>query len=106
MKRKRVSDASTSAEGLIDLEVLCLTGEGLTLNVHHTTPGREVHRMVFEQLPRKRGAKLALHHMESRLSLHKTLHEQGITGAATLSCIMRGVLSTAWRTLMRVKCKG
>ena len=81
-----MSDESTSADGLINLEVRCLTGEGLTLNVHYTTLGREVHRMVSEQLPCKRGAKLALHHMESRLSLCKTLHEQGIAGAATLSC--------------------
>ena len=73
-----MSDLSTSAEGLIDLEVQRLTGEGLTLNVHHTTLGREVHRMVSEQLPCKRGAKLALHHMESILSLHKTLHEASL----------------------------
>ena len=77
---------STFADGLIDLEVLCLTGEGLTLNVHHTTLGCEVQRMVSEQLPCKGGAKLVSHYMESRLILHKTLHEQGITGATNISC--------------------
>ena len=86
MKRKRAVDVSTCAEGFFDLQVLCLTGEGLTLNVHHTTLGWEVHRMVSEQLPYKRGTTFALHHMEPRLVLHKTLHEQNITGAATLSC--------------------
>ena len=86
MKRKRVGDVSASEEGLIDLQVLCMTGEEITLHVGHTTLGREVHRRVSEQLPCKRGAKLALHHMQSRLMLHKTLHEQDIAGAATLSC--------------------
>ena len=86
MKRKRVSNASTSAQGLCDLEVLCLTGDGLTLSLHQTTFGHQVHRMASGQLPCKPGAKIALHHMESRLNLHKTLHEQGITDAATLSC--------------------
>ena len=86
MKRKRVSDENTFAEGLIDLEVLCLNGEGLTFKIRQTTLGREVHRMVSEQLPCKRGAKLALHHKESRLNPHQTLGEQGINGAATVSC--------------------
>ena len=86
MKRKHVGVVNEPCEGLVDLQVLCMTGEGLTLNFHHSTLGQEVHRIVSQKLPCKRGAKLALHHMESRLILHKTLHEQGITSAATLSC--------------------
>ena len=81
-------DASPSSKGSInhvDLCVLCLTGEGVTLKVHHSTLGREVQQMVSDQLPGKPGTKFVLYCMESRLRMHQTLQEQGILGAATLS---------------------
>ena len=84
MKRKH-SDSDVSPSGF-QLEVLCLTGEGLTLNVHHTTLGQEIYQMVSQQIPYQKGAKLVLHHMESKFIRHKSLLEQGITSAATLSC--------------------
>ena len=86
MKRKHADAVGKNSEVSLDLQVLCLDGEGLTLNVHPSTLGLEVHRMVTEQLPYKRGAKIIISHMESRLILHETLHGQGITRAATLSC--------------------
>ena len=84
MKRKWVDDVPGA--GSIDLQVLCLTGEEFRLNVHHDTLGREVYRMVSEQLPPKRGAKFSLYHLESKLVLTATLQEQGLASAATLSC--------------------
>ena len=39
---------------------------------------REVHQMISEQFPSKRGARPALHNTISPLMLHKTLQEQGI----------------------------
>ena len=42
--------------------------------------------MVAQQLPTKKGAKLALYHLESPLMLHQTLQEQGFEGTARLSC--------------------
>ena len=86
---------STSAGGyvepmacsdLIDLRVVCMNGEGLTLKLSHATLGREVHRMVSKHFAVKIGGKLALHHKKP-LILQQTLQEQGIVGkAATLSC--------------------
>lgn len=80
MKRKQPSD------GTIVLQVLCLTGEGLTLEVRHSTLGQEVYRMVAQRLPCKPGAGFLLYHLESKLVLHQTLEEQGIVGEATVSC--------------------
>ena len=99
MKRKQTGDVIIPHDS-ISLQVICLTGEGITLNVPSTTLGQEVHRMVSEQLPGKRGTKLALHHMESKLVLRKTLHEQNITGAARLSCTRIPVnVYDAWCTV-------
>lgn len=103
MKRKRLRHASPDAAliGLIDLEVLCMTGQGFRVSLPPRTLGREVQRMACERLPCKQGSKFALHHMEKKLMLHKTLQQQGIESAATLSCtrIPTNVYD-AWRYIM------
>ena len=72
---------------MMDLEVLCMNGEGLTLRISCDTPGRDVRKMVSEKLPPKPGAGLALYHGDSNLLHHQSLKEQGIVGkAATLTC--------------------
>ena len=60
--------------------------------------GTEVQKMVSKQLP-KRGAKPALHHLDSPLKLRQTLRQQGIVReSATLSCIYAPTdLSAAWK---------
>ena len=71
----------------VDLQVLCLTGEGVTLSVPCSMLGYELHRLVSEKLPRKPGAKLAMHHVNAKLTLNQTLAEQRIAGtSAMLSC--------------------
>jgi hypothetical protein len=51
MKRKQpCADEGASIGASIDLHVLCMTGEGLTLTVQGATLGREVQRMVAEPL--------------------------------------------------------
>ena len=71
----------------VELQVLCLTGEGVTLSVPRSMLGYELRRLVSEKLPCKPGAKLAVHHMNTGLTLNQTLGEQGVVGkSAMLSC--------------------
>ena len=71
----------------VDLQMLCLTGEGVTLSAPRSMLGYELHRLVSEKLPFKPGAKLAVHHANTMLALNQTLAEQGIVGkSAILSC--------------------
>ena len=86
-KQKPVENVSEPSKGSIELRVVGLSGEGLTLNVDRSTLGQEVYRMVSQQLPPKRGTRLDLYHMECRLVRQKTLSMQGLAGATTLSCI-------------------
>ena len=73
----------------VDLQVLCLTGEGVTLSVPCSMLGSELRRLVSEKLPCKPGAKLAVHHVNTKLTLNQTLAEQGIVGkSAMLSCTL------------------
>ena len=81
----------------VDLQMLCLTGEGVTLSVLRSMLGY-LCRLVSQKLPCKPGAKLAVHHMNAKLTLDQTL-EQGIVGeSAMLSCTyMPTNLYKAWR---------
>ena len=83
----------------VDLQVLCLTGEGVTLSVPCSMLGYELRRLVSEKLPCKPGAKLAVHHVNTKLTLNQTLAEQGVVGkSAMLSCTYIPTnVYTAWR---------
>ena len=71
----------------VDLQVLCLTGEGVALSVPRSMLGYDLRRLMSEKLPCKPGAKLAVHHVIGKLALDQTLGEQGIAGkSAMLSC--------------------
>ena len=71
----------------VELQVQCLTGEGVTLSVSRSMLGSDLRRLVSEKLPCKPGAKLAVHYGNAKLALNQTLGEQGIVGkSAILSC--------------------
>eukprot|EP00435_Cladocopium_sp_Y103_P054606 s77_g17.t2 len=91
-------EPSASCE-MINLNVLCLNGEGCKLTLPPSTLGREVRQMVLEQLPPKRGGRLALQYRASPLVLGQTLQEQGIEGQdVTLSCTYVPTdMCAAWR---------
>lgn len=92
-------DGDREAVTMMDLHVLCLTGEGVKLRVSSCALGCDVRRLVCEHLPPKAGGKRSLHHDESQLLLDKTLQEQGIVGkVATLSCTFSSTDTyAAWR---------
>ena len=82
--------ATSSGEELdvIDVEVLCLTGEGLRFSIPRSTLGRSLRQMVSEQIELKPGAKHVLLYGDAYLRLDQTLQEQGIVGkAAIFSCV-------------------
>ena len=87
------SDPSSADKGAagetdeIELQVLCLTGEGVTLTVSGSMLGHDLRRLVSKNLSCKAGAKLAVHCVNGKLRLDKTLEDQGIVGkTAILSC--------------------
>ena len=83
----------------VDLEVLCLTGEGVRLSIPCSTLGYDLRRLVSEKLPCKPGAKLAMHHVNAKLMLNQTLGEQGTCwkiGNAVLHIHTNQSLYTAW----------
>eukprot|EP00435_Cladocopium_sp_Y103_P010461 s2128_g2.t1 len=71
----------------VELQVLCLNGEGVTFSVNRSMLGSDLRRLVSDKLPCKPGAKLVVHHMNGALKLDENLAEQGIIGkSGTLSC--------------------
>ena len=84
------SDSHRSAADDTDeicLQVLCLTGEGVTACVPRSISGYELRKLLSEKLAYKPGAKLALHHRNQELILDETLGQQGFTAeTAIISC--------------------
>ena len=78
--------ANADVTETIEIQVLSLTGEGITLKVEKSMLGREVRQMVSMELPGRAGAKVVLHHLREKLMLGQTLEQQGIEKTATLSC--------------------
>ena len=61
--------ADVDATETIELQVLCLTGEGVTLTVDKAMLGHEVRQMVSRQLSGKAGSKIVLTHLDAHLVL-------------------------------------
>ena len=82
-KRRRIdgNDSATGmGEGLIELEVLSISGECmLTLNVADSMLGRELWKLILDKVPSKPGLQLVVSHT-SRLALNESLKQQGLRG--------------------------
>ena len=101
-KRRRIdgNDGASSAarEGLIELEVLSISGECMvTLNVADSMLGRELWKMILDKIPSKPGLQLVVSHT-SRLVLHESLQQQGLGGqrAQVSATYMPVNLHAAW----------
>ncbi len=103
-KRRRIaghddSASSAAGEGPVELEVLSISGECmLTLNVADSMLGRELWKMILDQIPSKPGLQLVVSHT-SRLVLHESLQQQGLRGerAQVSATYMPVNLHAAWR---------
>ena len=103
-KRSRIGGKDDSAtgsmgEGLIELEVLSISGECiLTLNVAKSMLGRELWKTILDKVPSRAGQQLIVSHT-SRLVLHESLQQQGLgcQQAQVSATYMPVNLHAAWR---------
>ena len=94
-----IGNESAMGEGLLELEVLSLSGECmLTLNVAESMLGGELWKMILDKVPSKPGLQLVVSHA-SKLVLNENLQQQGIGGQpAQVSATYIPVnLHAAWR---------
>ena len=100
-KRRRIDGIdATTGEGLIELEVLSISGECmLILNVADSMLGRELWNLILDEVPTKPGLQLVVSHT-SRLALNESLKQQGLGGqwaqvpTCRSICVMPCVLLT------------
>ena len=80
-KRRRINGKTSGVgEGLIELEVLSMSGECmLTLNVSDSMLGRDLWKTVLDKVPCKPGLQMAISH-NSKLALNQSLQQQGLGG--------------------------
>ena len=117
------TDKGTADEtGEVALQVLCLTGEGVTLSVPCSMLGYELRRLVSEKLPCKPGAKLAVHHVHTKLTLNQWQSKELLGNlqccpALTYRqmCTLHGVMSVGsqllrkslrWKVLRKLRERG
>ena len=75
-----IGNDSAMGEGLIELEVIGMTGECmLTFNVANSMLGRELRKMILDKVPSKPGLQLVVSHT-AKLVLHESLQQQGLGG--------------------------
>jgi len=55
----------------VQLQVVCLTGEGVTLSVSRSMLGYDLCRLLSKKLSCKLGARLVVHHVNGKLMLDK-----------------------------------
>jgi len=76
-----------SSHGL-DVSVVGLDGETFTLRVMESKTGRDLRDLIVGRIPSKAGACISLLHQSQKLSMNKTLREQGLTQeSASLSYV-------------------
>ena len=94
-----IGNDSAMGEGLIELEVIGMSGEcKLKLNVADSMLGCELWKMILDKLPSRPGLRLVVSHT-SRLVLHQSLQQQGLEGqrAQVVATYMPVNLHAAWR---------
>ena len=94
-----IGNDSAMGEGLIELEVIGLSGEcKLKLNVADSMLGCELWKMILDKVRSRPGLQLVVSHT-SRLVLHESLQQQGLGGqrAQVWATYMPVNLHAAWR---------
>ena len=64
-----------------------INGEGFLIRIPPSNTGKELQQMISLQIPQKPGTGISLQHESKKLSLHKSLKEQGFQGEVTLSYV-------------------
>eukprot|EP00434_Breviolum_minutum_P007396 symbB.v1.2.006527.t2/scaffold389.1/size214891/2 len=72
---------------LLQVDVRNINGEGFLIRIPASNTGKELQQMISLQIPQKPGTGISLQHESNKLSLHKSLKEQGFQGEATLSYV-------------------
>ena len=96
------SEMELRADGfeLLQIDVRSLMGEGFLLGIPASNTGKDLQSMIALQIPQKPGCHISLQHESKKLSLRKSLKEQGFHGEVTLCYVYTRVdLLAAWKYL-------
>ena len=69
---------------LLQIDVRSLMGEGFLLRIPASNTGKDLRNMIALRIPQKPGCHISLQHESKKLSLRKSLKEQGFHGEVTL----------------------
>ena len=72
---------------LLQVDVRNLNGEGFLIRIPASNTGKDLQQMIALQIPQKPGSHISLQHESKKLSLRKSLKEQGFHGEVALSYV-------------------
>ena len=85
---------------LLRVDVRSFIGEGFLIRIPASNTGKDLQHMIALQIPQKPGCHISLQHESKKLSLRKSLKEQGLHGEVTLYYVYTQVdLLAAWKSL-------
>ena len=91
---------------LLEVDVLNLNGEGFLIRIPASNTGKDLQQMIALRIPQKPGTRISLQHESKKLSLQKSLKEQGFQGEVALSYVYTQLdLPGAWEYLLGLQGK-
>ena len=99
MSNHREMDHADGFE-LLQIDVHGVNGEGFLIRIPASNTGKDLQQEIASQIPLKPGSHISLQHESNKLSLRKSLKEQGFHGKVALSYVYTKVdLIAAWKYL-------
>ena len=83
---------------LLQINVHGVNGEGFPIRIPASNTGKDLQQVIALQIPQKTGSQISLQHGSNKLSLRKSLKEQGFHGEIALNYVYTRVdLLALWR---------
>ena len=72
---------------LLQIDAHGVNGEGFLIRIPASNTGKDLQQEIASQIPQKPGSHISLQHESNKLSLRKSLKEQGFHGKVALSYV-------------------
>ena len=101
MSNHREMELHADGFELLQINVYGVNGEGFPIRIPASKTGKDLQQEIASQIPQRTGSHISLQHGSNKLSLQKSLEDQGFHGKAAVSYIYTRVdLPAAWKYLL------
>ena len=85
---------------LLQIDAHGVNGEGFLIRIPASNTGKDLQQEIASQIPQRPGSHISLQHESNKISLRKSLKEQGFHGKVALSYVYTRIdVLAAWKEL-------